>query len=97
MAQLTTHGSWTGIAALASLFALVGLLLYAVIAGESLGIWPYVAAFAAMVFGFWSKEDHIAVAGISGIALVFMLDIILRIGVLGFNVCKGSFTILGGC
>lgn len=97
MAQLRTHGSWTGIAALASLFATLGMILYAVIGAESLGIWPYVGAFATMVFGFWSKEDHIAVAGISGIALVFMLDIILRIGVLGFNVCKDSFSILGGC
>jgi hypothetical protein len=97
MAQLTTHGSWKSIAALASLFALVGIVAFTVIAHTSLGIWPYVAAFALMVFGFWSKEDHLAVAGISGLALVLLLDIILRIGILAFNHCKGTFTVLGGC
>lgn len=103
MAQLTTHGNWKSIAALASLVALLGLVAYAVVSGESLGIWLYVFSIAAMVFGFWSKEDHLAIGGIVGINLVLILDILLRIGLLGFTECKPpapgepGFSALFGC
>ena len=97
MAQMAVHGNWKSILGLASLVAMIGLTVYSVVAGESLGIWLYVFAFAAMILGFWSKEDHVAIGGIVGISLILTLDIILRIGVLGFTECKGAFTALTGC
>lgn len=98
MAQVGVHGNWKSILALASLVATVGLLAYSVVTHESLGIWLYFFSMAAMILGFWSKEDHIAVGGISMIFLVLILDIILRIGVLGFTECKDTgFSIWTGC
>ena len=97
MAQLRIHGNWKSILALTSLVVMIGLLAYSVVAHESLGIWLYVFAFATMILGFMSKEDHIAVLGISGIFLVLILDIILRIGLMGFTECKPDFSALTGC
>lgn len=97
MAQMSVHGNWKSIAALACLVALVGILTYAVVAHESVGIWLYVFAFATMILGFMSKEDHVAIGGIMGIFLVLILDIILRIGLLGFTECKDTFSALYGC
>ena len=97
MAQLTIHGSWKSVAALACLMAFVALLAYAIAAGTSLGIWLYALALAAIVFGFWSKEDHVAIGGIMGLSLLVILDVILRIGLLKFNACHGAFSVLAGC
>ncbi|HUR68565.1 MAG TPA: hypothetical protein VM370_04905 [Candidatus Thermoplasmatota archaeon] len=97
MAQMSVHGNWKSILALTSLVTMIGLTIYAVVAHESLGAWLYIFAFAAMVLGFWSKEDHVAIGGIMGIFTILILDIILRIGLLGFTECKGSFGALTGC
>ena len=97
MARAAVHGNWKSISALASLVVMFGLLVYSVAAHESLGIWLYVFALATMVFGFWSKEDHIAVSGIAGLFLILILDIILRIALLGFTECKPNFSVLTGC
>jgi len=97
MAQLTIHGTWKSILGLAFLFAFVALVAFAVASGKSLGIWLYALAFAAMVFGFWSKEDHVAIGGIMGLSLLVILDILLRIGVLAFNECKPHFSAIAGC
>ncbi|GEM_PF-7088140 len=97
MAQLTVHGTWKSVVALACLIAFIAIVAYAVAAGRSLGIWPYALAMATIVFGFWSKEDHVAIGGIMGIALLVVLDVMLRVGVLAFNQCHGSFSILTGC
>lgn len=97
MATFSVHGKWTSIFALASFVALIGLTAYAFAAQTSLGMWLYLFAFATMVFGFWSKEDHLAIGGITGIFVVLILDIIYRIGVLGFTVCKDTFSALYGC
>lgn len=100
MARLSVHGNWKSILALASLVAMVGVLIVALVAGESVGIWLYVLAILAMFLGFWSKEDHVAIGGITGFFLVMILDIILRIGLLGFTECKtigGGFSIWTGC
>lgn len=97
MAQLSIHGNWKSIAALASLVALVGVLAYSVVTRDSTGAWLYIFSFATMIFGFWSKEDHLAVSGITGLFLVLILDIVLRIGMLGFTECKGAFGALTGC
>lgn len=97
MAQLRVHGNWKAIVGMASLVAMFGLIAYSVAAQESLGLWLYVFALLAIVFGFWSKEDHVAVGGIAGIFLVLILDITLRIGMLGFTECKPYWTALAGC
>ena len=104
MARLSVHGNWKSIAGLASFIALVGVLVVSLATGESTGVWMYILSIAAMVFGFWAKEDHIAIGGIVGINLVMILDIILRIGVLGFTECKApldgsgpGFSIWFGC
>jgi len=97
MAQLSIHGNWKSIAGLTSLVALLGLLAYSVVAQESLGMWLYVFSLGAMIFGFWSKEDHLAIGGIVGLNLVMILDILLRIGFLGFTECKDGFSALTGC
>lgn len=104
MAQLAVHGNWKSIFALASLITMIGLTVVAVAAGESVGIWLYVLSILAMVFGFWSKEDHVAVGGIIGFFTIMMLDIVLRIGLLGFTECKApldgsapGFSIWFGC
>lgn len=97
MAQLRVHGNWKSIAGMASLVAMFGLIAYSVVAQESLGAWLYVFALLAMVFGFWSKDDHVAVGGIAGLFLVLTLDIVLRIGFLGFTECKPHWSALFGC
>lgn len=97
MAKIGVHGNWKSIAALASLVAMLGLLAYSVVAHTSLGMWLYVFAFGAMILGFMSKEDHVAIGGIMGIFLVLILDIILRIGFLGFTECKEVFSAFTGC
>lgn len=97
MAQLTIHGTWKSIVALACLVSFIGVVAYAVAAGVSLGMWPYVLVIATMVFGFWSKEDHVAIGGIIGLSLLIVLDVVLRIGILAFNVCHGRFSMLSGC
>lgn len=102
MAQLGVHGNWKSIAALTCLVTTFGILAYSVVAHESLGMWLYVFSLATMVFGFWSKEDHLAVGGIVALNLVLVLDIILRIGLLGFTECKpvdgsAGFSMLFGC
>lgn len=97
MAQLTVHGNWKSIFALASLVAMIGVTVYAVAAHDSVGIWLYVFAILTMFFGFWSKEDHLAVGGIMGLFTILMLDIVLRIGLMGFTECKPNFSALFGC
>ncbi|MEA3200184.1 MAG: hypothetical protein QOE90_1612 [Thermoplasmata archaeon] len=97
MAQLTIHGTWKSIVALACLVAFIGVVAYAVAAGVSLGAWPYLLVIATMVFGFWSREDHIAIGGIIGLSLLIVLDVVLRIGILAFNTCHGRFSMLSGC
>ena len=103
MAKLAVHGNWKSILGLASFVAMLGVLVIAMVTGDSVGIWLYLLSIAAMVLGFWSKEDHIAIGGIVGLNLVMILDIILRIGVLGFTECKApatggpGFSIWFGC
>ncbi|HET6404515.1 MAG TPA: hypothetical protein VFH78_07700 [Candidatus Thermoplasmatota archaeon] len=100
MAQLSIHGNWKSILGLASFVAMVGVLIVSLATGESTGIWLYLLAIASMVFGFWSKEDHIAIGGIVGLNVIMILDIILRIGLLGFTECKEpapGFSIWFGC
>lgn len=97
MAQFTIHGNWRSIAAFASLFTLIGLVVYALASGESLGLWLYLAAIVTIFFGFYSKEDHVAVLGITGLSMIIILDVLLRVGVLSFNACHGTFGALHGC
>jgi len=97
MAQLVTHGNWKSISAMASMLTFLGVLLYAILSGESLGIWPYLLAVVVMTLGFISKEDHIAVVGITGIFTVVILDVMLRIGLLAFNHCHDTFSMWTGC
>lgn len=97
MAQLTIHGTWKSVVALALLLAFVGLVAFAIASGKSLGLWLYLVVLAVIVFGFWSKEDHVAVGGIMGLSLLVILDVLLRIGVLAFNQCHATFGSLTGC
>lgn len=97
MAQLTVHGNWKSIFALASLVAMIGVTAYAVVAHDSIGIWLYAFSLLAMIFGFWSKEDHLAIGGIMGFFTVMMLDIVLRVGLMGFTECKPNFSAIFGC
>lgn len=97
MAQLTVHANWKSIAALSSMFVFLGLTAFAIVAGTSLGIWLYLVVIALIFFGFWSKEDHLAIVGIMGFWLLIILDIILRIGLLAFNECHATFSIWAGC
>lgn len=85
MAQLGIQGTWKSIFALASMLTLYGLMAYASFAHVSLGVMIYLIALLVLVLGFWSKEDSVAVGGIIGISMLVILDILLRIGVLGFN------------
>ena len=99
MAQFAVHGGWKSVAALASLLTFVGLLVFALAGGlagipdtpegtgkrVSYGLALYVVATAVIFFGFWSKEDVIAVTGIVAIAMLLILDILLRVGVLSYN------------
>jgi hypothetical protein len=101
MAQFGIQGAWKSVFALASLLTLYGLMGYATYmhttgpwheltpsvqeAAVGLGVVLYVVATIALVLGFWSKEDTVAVGAIIGFALLVTMDILLRIGVLGFN------------
>lgn len=99
MAQLAIHGNWRSVSALATLFVLIGMIAYASAGGlDSLpktdagigvrvqyGLGLYVLCFVVIGLGFWSKEDAIAVMGITLFSLLMILDVLLRIGVLSFN------------
>jgi hypothetical protein len=94
MAQFAVHGTWKSVAALASLFTLVGLTIFALAGGVPpsaphtvplFGLFLYVLCLVVITLGFWSKEDVVAVAGIMALAMLIMLDILFRIGVLGYN------------
>jgi hypothetical protein len=98
MAQFAIHGTWKSVIALASLFAFIGLLTYALAGGVHqpenpgkdhplplFGLILYALTIVIIVLGFWSKEDVIAVAGIMALSGLVILDILLRVGVLGYN------------
>jgi hypothetical protein len=99
MAQFALHGGWKSVAALACLLTFLGLLTFSMAGGLAglpddeagtdrrvqFGLILYAVAFATMVFGFWSKEDVIAIAGIIALSGLVILDILLRVGVLSFN------------
>lgn len=100
MAQFALHGGWKSTAALASLFTFLALLIFSLAGGLDhlpqdkeaggakralYGTFLYLAAFALMFFGFWSKEDVLAILGIIAVSLLIILDVLLRVGVLSFN------------
>lgn len=99
MAQFAIHGGWKSVAALASLLTFLGLLTFSLAGGLAdlpdnpsgnarrvqYGLVLYVVSFAIIFFGFWSKEDVIAVAGIIALSMLMILDILLRVGVLSYN------------
>lgn len=94
MAQFAVHGTWRSVIALTFLFAFTGLLIYGVAGGfpppegksvSMPGLLLYVLAMCAIGFGFWSKEDTVAMGGIIGLSLLMILDILLRVGVLSYN------------
>jgi hypothetical protein len=99
MAQFALHGGWKSVAALACLLTFLGLLTFSLAGGLAglpddpagnarrvqYGLLLYVIAFATMVFGFWSKEDVLAIAGLTALSGLLILDILLRVGVLSFN------------
>lgn len=97
MAHFAVHGTWRSVAAMTALFAFIGLLLYAIVGGfpppphgtlSIYGALLYVLVFLTIGFGFWSKEDVIAVLGIMGLAALIILDILLRVGILSYNGIK---------
>lgn len=94
MAQFAVHGTWRSVIALTFLLAFAGLLTFAVAGGLHdasktarvyFGLILYLLAFFAIGFGFWSKEDTVAVGGIIGVSLLMILDILLRVGILSYN------------
>lgn len=94
MAQFAVHGTWRSVIALASLFAFLGLLAFAVAGGTAdaskdfrltFGLGLYGLCFLVIVFGFWSQEDSVAIGGIIGLSLLMILDILLRVGILSYN------------
>ena len=97
MAQFAVHGTWRSVFALASLFALVGGIVYAMAGGVPapaphalplFGLMLYVLSIVVIGLGFWSKEDVVAVLGIMALATLVILDILFRIGILGYNGVK---------
>lgn len=94
MAQFAVHGTWRSVIALTALFAFLGLLAFAVAGGTAeaskdfrvnFGLGLYALALLTIIFGFWSKEDTVAMGGIIGISLLMILDILLRVGILSYN------------
>lgn len=100
MAQFALHGGWKSTAALASLFTFLALLVFTLAGGldhlpqdkeigagnrAMFGTFLYLSAFALTFFGFWSKEDWLAILGIVAVSLLIILDVLLRVGVLSFN------------
>lgn len=94
MAHFAVHGTWRSVFALTSLFTFMGLLVYGLAGGAPepnlhalplFGLLLYVLAIAVIALGFWSKEDTIAVLGIIAFALLLILDILFRVGILSYN------------
>lgn len=97
MAQFAVHGTWRSVIALTFLFAFAGLLTYGVAGGlhdvaqgarVKFGLLLYLLAVFTIGFGFWSKEDTVAIGGIVGFSLLIILDILLRVGILSYNGIK---------
>lgn len=99
MAQFALHGNWRSVSALAALFVFIGMLTFALAGGldhlplddngvskrVQFGLGIYLVAMLATGLGFWSKEDHVAVLGITGLSALMIIDILERVGVLSFN------------
>ena len=94
MANFAVHGTWRSVLALTSLFTFVALLAFSIAGGfpqpplhglPVYGLLLYALAVAVMALGFWSKEDVIAVLGIMAFALLVILDILFRVGILSYN------------
>lgn len=104
MAQFGVHGDWKGIAAFATLFVFFGMLAYATAGGldhapddaggrakkVQFGAITYLMVTVAMVLGFWSKEDVVAILGIIGWGLLIVMDVVLKVGVLSFPPLTGA-------
>jgi hypothetical protein len=97
MANFAVHGTWRSVVALTALFTFVGLLIVsmagafpepALHALPIPGLLLYLLCIATIALGFWSKEDTIAVLGIMAFALLVILDILLRVGILSYNHVK---------
>lgn len=99
MAQFAIHGNWRSISALSTLMVLFGMMAFAVAGGLThlpldasgvgtrvqFGLGLYLLSFVVIGLGFWSKEDVVAIGGIIALSLLIVLDVLLRIGVLSFN------------
>jgi len=97
MAHFAVHGTWRSVIALTSLFTFVGMLVFSLAGGVPepnihalpvFGLLLYVVSIAVIALGFWSKEDVVAVLGIMGFAILVILDILLRVGILSYNHVK---------
>lgn len=97
MANFAVHGTWRSVIALTSLFTFLGVLVFSIAGGfpppnlhafPFYGLLLYVLVIAVIALGFWSKEDTIAVLGIMAFAVLVILDILLRVGILSYNHVK---------
>lgn len=83
MAQFGISKSAGSVVALLSLFALIGLIVYAMAAAVQLGWILYILALATAVIAWMAKEDSIVVGAVMLLCLLVMLDVVYYIGVIG--------------
>lgn len=83
MAQFAVQRSVASWLALITVLVYLALIAFAVATSTKLGGILYLLGLAAIIMGFWTKEDNVAILGVMGISFVVILDILLHIGLLG--------------
>lgn len=83
MAKFVVEKNLPGVTAIALLLVLVAMIAYAGIASVKLGGMLYIIALTTIGMGFGTKEDVVAVGGVTAFCFLVILDIHKHIGVLG--------------
>lgn len=83
MAQFAVERSVMSVVAFGVMLLFGALIIFATATSTKLGGMLYLVGLAAIVMGFWTKEDSAAIGGVIGICFVVILDIIAHIGLLG--------------
>ena len=83
MAQFGVQRAPANMLALFTMLAFLLLIAYAAFTGTKMGGRLYLLGLAAIILGFWTKEDSVAIGGVIGLNFLVILDILLHIGLLG--------------
>ncbi|HVL49316.1 MAG TPA: hypothetical protein VM889_12215 [Candidatus Thermoplasmatota archaeon] len=83
MARFATLSEPKAVLAWSALVAFLVIVLLAGVTQREVGGWPYALGLLAFVGGIAAREDSIPMLALIGLCIFSMLDIVLRVGILG--------------